>query len=70
MKFVFVKESKKGVGEIHFTWKEIWILIRHKKFTFNEIFLDHLTGTLINAKEDLIRGRKNRDKETNRKTTT
>ena len=34
MKFVFVKESKKGVGEMHFTWKEIWILIRHKKFNW------------------------------------
>mgnify|MGYP003113012675 FL=1 len=64
----FVKESKKGVGEFHFSWKEIWILIRYKKFTFNEQFLDHLLGTLICAKEDLISARKNRDKEAHRKT--
>tara|TARA_Y100000389_G_scaffold205022_1_gene262075 strand:+ start:2119 stop:2325 length:207 start_codon:yes stop_codon:yes gene_type:complete len=68
MQLKFVEKSKKGVGEMHFSWKEIWILIKYKKFTFNEEFLDHLLGTLINAKEDLIKARKDKDIKKDTKT--
>lgn len=59
-------------GEIKFSWKEIWVLIKKRKLTFSrndfELFLDVLTSTLIKMKVAIME-QKQKEKEDNSKET-
>lgn len=39
-------------GEMVFSWKEIWILVRKRKLTFSQDFLDYLIVTLLKIKAE------------------
>ena len=54
--------NKDGDGELSFSWKEIFILLRKRKLTLNENVLDQFTVELIKLKHSLIESRKNVDK--------
>jgi hypothetical protein len=61
--------NEKGEGEFVFSWKEIWILIKKRKLTFNEYFLDKVVTTLMLIKHNLVTKRKEKNVEkTNTKT--
>jgi len=62
-----IKLNKKGDGEISFSWKEIWILIKNKKFIINEDFIDAFTSTLIQLKIQLVEKRKKEQQEKQKK---
>ena len=34
-KMRIVQDKKTGAGEIQFSWREVWILIKRRKFTFS-----------------------------------
>jgi hypothetical protein len=56
MELKFNKKSKEG--EIIFSWKEIWILIKNKKLTLNALILDQLTYSLISLRQDMAEDQK------------
>lgn len=56
MELKFNKKSKEG--EIIFSWKEIWILIKNKKLTLNALILDQLTYSLISLRHDMAEDQK------------
>ena len=58
-KNMIIKMNKDGDGELSFSWKEIFILLRKRKLTLNENVLDQLTVELIKLKHSLIESRKN-----------
>jgi hypothetical protein len=61
--------NEKSEGEFVFSWKEIWILIKKRKLTFDEQFLDYLVSTLMLIKHNLVTKRKEKNVEkTNTKT--
>lgn len=62
-----IKLNKEGDGEISFSWKEIWTLIKNKKFIINEDFLDAFTTTLVNLKIQLVEQRKKEQEEKQKK---
>ena len=39
-------------GEMVFSWREIWILIRKRKLTFSQNFLDRLIVNLLKLKAE------------------
>ena len=39
-------------GEMIFSWKEIWILIKKRKLTFSQDFLDQLIVSLLKIKAE------------------
>jgi hypothetical protein len=43
-----------------FSWKEIWTLVKKRKLTFSQDFLDQLIVTLLNVKQAIKE--KNADK--------
>jgi len=61
---MLIKINDKEECEIHFSWKEIWTIIKKKKLTLNENFLDRVTGHLINVKFSILEKRK--EKENNK----
>ena len=56
MELKFNKKSKEG--EIIFSWKEIWILIKNKKLTLNALILDQLTYSLISLRHNMAEDQK------------
>jgi len=42
--------NKKNEGEMVFSWKEVWILIKKRKLTFGADFLDRLIVSLLQIK--------------------
>jgi hypothetical protein len=50
-------------GEMIFSWKEIWILIKKRKLTFSQDFLDQLIVSLLKIKAES--NKKNNIKKTN-----
>ena len=50
-------------GEMIFSWKEIWILIKKRKLTFSQDFLDQLIVSLLKIKAESKK--KNNIKKTN-----
>lgn len=42
-----IKVNKKGEGEMIFSWKEWWALVKKRKLTFGPLFLDDLIVQLI-----------------------
>jgi hypothetical protein len=42
--------NKKNEGEMVFSWKEVWILIKKRKLTFGVDFLDRLIVSLLQIK--------------------
>lgn len=61
-KNMIIKMNKDGDGELSFSWKEIFILLKKRKLTLNENVLDQFTVELIKLKHSLIESRKNVDK--------
>ena len=55
--------NEKGEGEFVFSWKEIWILIKKRKLTFSQDFLDQLIVSLLKIKAES--NKKNNIKKTN-----
>jgi hypothetical protein len=53
-----IKINENQKGEFIFSWKEIWILIKKRKLTFDEQFLDYLVSTLMSIKFELVNKRK------------
>ena len=47
-----IKVNKKGEGEMVFSWKEIWTLIKKRKLTFGQDFLDQLIVSLLKIKAE------------------
>jgi hypothetical protein len=58
-----IELNKNGDGEIIFSWKEIWILIKKKKFVIHETLIDQLTVSLINMKQEILKKRNIEDKK-------
>ena len=50
---MIIKANKKNEGEMIFSWKEIWILIKKRKLTFPADFLDNLIVSLLNLKANI-----------------
>jgi len=50
-------------GEMVFSWKEIWTLIKKRKLTFGQDFLDQLIVSLLQIKAES--NKKNNIKKTN-----
>jgi len=42
-----IKVNKQGEGEMIFSWKELWTIIKKRKLTFSPSFLDALIVELI-----------------------
>ena len=42
-----IKVNKKGEGEMIFSWKELWGILKKRKLTFGPLFLDALIVQLI-----------------------
>jgi hypothetical protein len=57
---MYIKLNEKNDGEMIFSWKEIWTLIKKRKLTFNKDFIDQLIVTLLNVKQAIKE--KNADK--------
>ena len=54
--------NEKNDGEMIFSWKEIWTLIKKRKLTFSKDFLDELIVTLLKLKsKNVIKSLKNTD---------
>ena len=47
--------KKTGDGEMLFSWKEIWILIKHKKFVIPNQFFDQFLSALIDIKTEMMK---------------
>ena len=47
---MYIKINEKNDGEMIFSWKEIWSLIKKRKLTFSQDFLDQLIVTLLKLK--------------------
>lgn len=60
-KNMIIKINKDGDGELSFSWKEIFILLRKRKLTLNEKVLDQFTIELIKLKQFLLDSKKNVD---------
>ena len=60
---MLLKINDKEECEIHFSWREIWTLIKNKKLILNENFLDKFTAHLINIKFSILEKRKENNKE-------
>jgi len=58
---MIIKMNKDGDGELSFSWKEIFILLRKRKLTLNEKVLDQFTIELIKLKQFLLDSKKNVD---------
>ena len=57
---MYIKLNEKNDGEMIFSWKEIWTLVKKRKLTFNKDFIDQLIVTLLNVKQAIKE--KNADK--------
>jgi hypothetical protein len=55
-----IRLNEKEDGEMIFSWKEIWTLVKKRKLTFSQDFLDQLIVTLLNVKQAIKE--KNADK--------
>jgi len=54
-----IKLNKKTKdGEIVFSWKELWILLKKRKLTLNALILDQLTYSLISLRHDMAEDQK------------
>ena len=60
---MYIKLNEKNDGEMIFSWKEIWILIKKRKLTFSQDFLDQLIVSLLKIKAES--NKKNNIKKTN-----
>jgi len=60
-KNMIIKMNKDGDGELSFSWKEIFIILRKRKLTLNEKVLDQFTIELIKLKQFLLDSKKNVD---------
>jgi len=58
---MIIKMNKDGDGELSFSWKEIFIILRKRKLTLNEKVLDQFTIELIKLKQFLLDSKKNVD---------
>jgi hypothetical protein len=47
---MYIKMNNKNKGEMVFSWKEIWTLIKKRKLTFGQDFLDQLIVSLLKIK--------------------
>ena len=47
---MYIKMNNKNEGEMVFSWKEIWTLIKKRKLTFGTDFLDRLIISLLRIK--------------------
>jgi hypothetical protein len=45
-----IRLNEKEHGEMIFSWKEIWTLVKKRKLTFSQDFLDQLIVTLLKLK--------------------
>tara|TARA_R100001480_G_scaffold119349_2_gene118454 strand:+ start:1127 stop:1363 length:237 start_codon:yes stop_codon:yes gene_type:complete len=43
-----VQDNENGGGEIQFSWREVWIMIRHRKVTLTPQTMKILVNSLIN----------------------
>ena len=60
---MYIKMNNKNEGEMVFSWKEIWTLIKKRKLTFSQDFLDQLIVSLLQIKAES--NKKNNIKKTN-----
>ena len=60
---MYIKMNNKNEGEMVFSWKEIWTLIKKRKLTFGQDFLDQLIVSLLKIKAES--NKKNNIKKTN-----
>jgi len=49
-------QNKDGSGEIVFSWKEIWILIKKRKLSLTAESLKHLSNNLVKIAIDFNEG--------------
>ena len=49
---MYIKMNNKNEGEMVFSWKEIWTLIKKRKLTFGQDFLDQLIVSLLKIKAE------------------
>ena len=47
---MYIKLNEKNDGEMVFSWKEIWTLVKKRKLTFSQDFLDQLIVNLLKLK--------------------
>ena len=52
---MYIKMNNKNEGEMVFSWKEIWTLVKKRKLTFGQDFLDQLIVTLLKLKASTIK---------------
>jgi len=50
---MYIKMNNKNKGEMVFSWKEIWTLIKKRKLTFGQDFLDQLIVSLLKIKAEI-----------------
>jgi len=50
-----IRLNEKEDGEMIFSWKEIWTLVKKRKLTFGQDFLDQLIVTLLKLKASTIK---------------
>lgn len=50
-----IRLNEKEDGEMIFSWKEIWTLVKKRKLTFSQDFLDQLIVTLLKLKASTIK---------------
>lgn len=50
-----IRLNEKEDGEMIFSWKEIWTLVKKRKLTFGQDFLDQLIVTLLKLKASIIK---------------
>jgi hypothetical protein len=48
-----IRLNEKEDGEMIFSWKEIWTLVKKRKLTFSQDFLDQLIVTLLKLKASI-----------------
>lgn len=51
--------KKTGNGELIFSWKELWTLIKKRKLTLSVNILDNLTVALINLRQSISKEKDN-----------
>jgi len=54
--------KKTKEGEMVFSWRELWILLKKRKLTLNVKVLDNLTVALISIRHEIHQEEKNNTK--------
>jgi len=54
--------KKTKEGEMVFSWRELWILLKKRKLTLNVGVLDNLTVALISIRQEIHQEEKNNTK--------